>query len=384
MKKVDLLIVGGGLAGGLLALAIRARRPGTRVMLVEGADRIGGNHIWSFFGSDVAPEDWGLVAPLISHSWEGYDVAFPRYRRTIANSYHSIESERLDAVVRAALTPEDLVTGARVLAIDRGGVTLADGSRIEAEACIEARGARDLSALELGWQKFVGQLLVLDRPHGLTRPTIMDATVDQADGYRFVYLLPFGPDRIFVEDTYYTTTPDLDVPAIRQRIADYAAARGWSVRSVEREEVAALPIATGGHFELHWRSGPQWIGKIGMAAALFQPMTGYSLPDAVRTAALVAALPSLDGQLLHDALRTHAEKAWADRSYYRLLARMLFRAAAPMDRYRMLERFYALDPKLVSRFYAGQSTKLDKIRILCGKPPVPLVRAARIFLEGSA
>lgn len=382
MRQVDLLIAGGGLAGGLLALAIRARRPGTRVMLVERDEKVGGNHIWSFFGSDVAPEDWSLVAPLICHSWEGYEVAFPRLRRTIANSYHSIESERLDAVVRAALPAGDLVTGAAVIAIDRGGVTLADGSRIEAAACIDARGARDLSALDLGWQKFVGQLLRLERPHGLTRPTIMDATVDQADGYRFVYLLPFTADTIFVEDTYYTTGPELDLPAIRSRIADYAAARGWSVAGVEREEAAALPIATGGNIELLWRTGPQVIGKIGMGAGLFQPMTGYSLPDAVRTAALIAGLPSLEGHFLHDALRDHAMKAWKERGYYRLLARMLFRAAAPPDRYRMLQRFYGLDPKLIARFYAGRSTRLDKARILCGKPPVPLGSAVRVLAEG--
>jgi lycopene beta-cyclase len=383
MKNPDLLIAGGGLAGGLLALAIRARRPGTRVMLVERDAQIGGNHIWSFFRSDVDDGDWGLVAPLVCHSWESYDVAFPRVRRTIANAYHSIESERLDAIVRTALPPEDLVTGVRVTAIDRGGVTLTDGSRIEAEACIDARGARDLSALELGWQKFVGQLLRLDRPHGLDRPTIMDATVDQTEGYRFVYLLPFSADTIFVEDTYYTAGPELDVPSIRTRIADYAAARGWSVAAVAREEAAALPIATGGNFEALWRTGPQAIGKIGMAAGLFQPMTGYSLPDAVRTAAFVAALPSLETNALHAALQAHAERAWASRGYYRLLARMLFRAAAPPERYRMLERFYGLDARLIARFYAGRSTALDKARILCGKPPVPLVRAARILLEGS-
>jgi len=124
------------------------------------------------------------------------------------------------------------------------------------------------------------------------------------------------------------------------------------------------------------------IGKIGMAAGLFQPMTGYSLPDAVRTASLVAALPSLEVHALHDALKAHAEAAWRSRGYYRLLARMLFRAAMPAERYRMLERFYGLDGKLIARFYAGQSTALDKARILCGKPPVPIGRAMRVILEG--
>jgi len=382
MADVDLLIAGGGLAAGLCALALRARRPGMRVMIVEAGPSLGGNHIWSFFESDVSPEDWPIVAPLVCHSWDGYDVAFPAYRRSLPNRYHSIESERLDAVLRTALPAEDILTDARIMALDRGGATLTDGRRIEAGAVIEARGLRDSIGLDLGWQKFVGQLLRLETPHGLVRPTIMDATVDQSDGYRFVYVLPFAPDRLFVEDTYYTIGPELDLAAIRTRIADYAQRHGWRVAAIEREEAAALPIATGGNFELNWRTGAQTIGKVGMAAALFQPMTGYSLPDAVRTAALIASLPRLEPNTLHEALHDHAANAWRERGYYRLLARMLFRAAAPAERYRMLQRFYGLAPDLIARFYAGQSTGLDKARILCGKPPVPLSAAARVILGG--
>ena len=38
----------------------------------------------------------------------------------------------------------------------------------------------------------------------------MDATVEQQDGYRFVYCLPFTSTSVFVEDTYYQDTPMLD------------------------------------------------------------------------------------------------------------------------------------------------------------------------------
>ena len=70
-----------------------------------------------------------------------------------------------------------------------------------------------------------------------------------------------------------------------------------------------------------------------------------------------------------------ARRCWADRSFYRLLDRMLFRAAAPAERYRVLERFYTLRAGIVGRFYAGRSTFADKLRILSGKPPVPIGRA---------
>ena len=51
--------------------------------------------------------------------------------------------------------------------------------------------------------------------------------------------------------------------------------------------------------------------------------------------------------------------------------------ADPAERYRVLRRFYTLAPGLIERFYAGQSTYADKLRILSGKPPVPLGRAVR-------
>ena len=381
--KTDLLIAGGGLAGGLVALALAERRPDLAVTLVEGAATLGGNHIWSFFDSDIAAEDRWLVDPLVGHRWaSGYDVAFPGHARTLDGVYNSIESEAFDAALRARLPADRLVLDAPIATLDAAGATLADGRRIGARAVIDARGAGPAPMLSLGWQKFVGQSLRLERPHGLTRPTVMDATVAQIDGYRFVYLLPFGPDEIFVEDTYYSEDPAIDRAAIAARIADYVGARGWRIAAILREEAGALPIALAGDIEALLRTGTSGVAPIGMAAASFHPMTGYSLPDAVRTAAMIAAWRGPIGRELVEALDRRAIEAWRARGFYRLLARLLFRAAEGPKRYRMLERFYTLRPALIERLYSGRSTMLDKMRILAGKPPVPFFRAARIVFAG--
>jgi phytoene desaturase len=58
---------------------------------------------------------------------------------------------------------------------------------------------------------------------------------------------------------------------------------------------------------------------------------------------------------------------------------MLFLAAPPMDRYRMLEHFYGLDSGLIERFYAGKSTRLDRLRVFAGRPPVPVTRALPVL-----
>lgn len=376
----DLAIVGGGLAGSLIALALRQRRPEVSVRLIEAGDTLGGNHLWSFFDADVAKDDRWLLTPLVCHAWPEYEVSFPAHRRVLRQPYYSIESERLDAVVRRMLPPEAIVTGRKVSAASATAVVMADGDRIEARGVIDARGAADLSMLQLGWQKFVGREFEIPDGHRLERPIVMDATVAQHDGYRFVYCLPFSPTRVFVEDTYYSDKPDLNVGALNRRIDVYAEARGWHMpvgANDLRSERGALPVVIGGDFEGYWRAGGARVAKAGARAGLFHPTTGYSLPDAVRLAVKIADAPELSGAALHDLTYDHARAAWEDRRFYRMLDAMLFRAAAPEARYKVLERFYRLRPGLIGRFYAARSTRADKIRVLAGRPPVPIGRAIR-------
>ena len=289
--SVDLAILGGGLAGGLIALALTRRRPEVRLALVEQA-RLGGNHVWSRFGRDVEPTAEWLVEPLVSYRWPAYDVAFPAHRRTLDTPYRSITSERFAEVLQDQIPAEVFVDG-RVVAAEPGQLRLADGRRLAAAAVLDARGPGDLTTLDLGWQKFVGQTLHTAEPHGVSRPMVMDACVEQVDGYRFVYVLPFGPDEIFVEDTYYSDTPDMDQALLQSRILGYAQARGWRVTGESRLESGVLPVVLGGDFEAYWRSTGTALAKAGVRAGLFHPTTGYSLPDAVRLACLLAAAPDL-------------------------------------------------------------------------------------------
>jgi lycopene beta-cyclase len=200
----------------------------------------------------------------------------------------------------------------------------------------------------------------------------MDACVDQAEGYRFVYCLPFAPDRLLIEDTYYSTDPGLDAAALGRRIEQYAEAQGWRIAAVEREEKGVLPVAMGGDFDAFWPADDK-VARIGLRGGFFHPTTGYSLPDAIRIALLIARQRELSG--LHDLLRAEAARLWRERRFYRLLNRMLFRAAAPERRYRVLEHFYRLDADVIARFYAGRSTAGDKMRILSGRPPVSVGKA---------
>lgn len=376
----DLILAGGGLANGLIALRLAETRPELRVAIVEAADRLGGNHIWSSFDTDLRRTQRAWTARLYAKHWRGYSVAFPAYKRVLNTGYASVTGERLDAEVRAVLSDDRLHLGRPIVAITPTSVTLADQTVLHAGAVIDGRGAAPSRHLDLRWQKFLGQQVEVAEPHDLTRPIVMDARVTQADGYRFVYVLPFGPRELLIEDTYYSDGPALDDAALRQSIADYAAAKGWAIERVIREERGVLPIALGGDIGAFWDDGDAGVPRVGMRAAMFHPTTGYSFPDAVRVADHISRLKKLDAKTLHADLRRYSEATWKRRGFYRLLNRMLFVAAEPDQRYKVLERFYRLNEGLVARFYAGQSDFADKARILIGRPPVPITRAIRALV----
>ncbi len=275
----------------------------------------------------------------------------------------------------------DAWLGVEASEVKADSVRLVDGRRLAAPLVIDARGPRRSIRLALGWQKFLGQEVRLAAPHGMTRPIVMDATVDQLDGYRFLYVLPTAPDEMLIEDTRYSDGPALDRKALEGDIAAYVASQGWRVSEIIREEVGVLPIALAGDIDAYWSDEKPGAADAGMRAALFHPTTGYSLPDAARTAELVAALPQLTTAAVRAAIMDMSKLVWRSRSFYRLLNRMLFRAAAPTLRYKVLERFYRLPAPLIERFYAGDATLADKLRILSGKPPVPIGRALGCLSE---
>jgi lycopene beta-cyclase len=377
-STVDLLLAGGGLANGLIAYRLAQTRPEVSFRLVEGGERLGGRHTWSFFSSDLGPEgDW--IAPFVSHSWPHYQVRFPKRRRLVRCGYRSILSEQFHDVLAAALG-DRVITSAPIASLGPRSLVLKDGRRLAGALALDGRGPEPMPDLVLGYQKFVGQTVRVSADHGLGGPILMDATVDQKDDYRFIYVLPWDSRTLLIEDTRYTDGEILDLDDMRDGIGDYAAAQGWIVEEVLAEEQGVLPVALDGDIEAHWQRAA---GRTmtGLRAALFHLTTGYSLPDAVGLADAICALPVIDAASVERLVRERSIRLWRERAFYRLLNRMLFRAAKPGERYRVMERFYGLSGPLIRRFYAARLTRYDKLRILTGKPPVPFGAALKCVGE---
>lgn len=381
MADADLILVGGGLANGLLALRLRQQRPDLRLLVLEQGETLGGNHTWSFHDHDLTPAQHLWLEPLVGKRWPGYEVIFPALKRRLSSGYASIFSERFHHHLTAELA-DGLRLRTSVVAVEPRQVRLASGDILRAAAVIDGRGVRHTNQLALGFQKFLGQELRLQQPHGLREPIIMDASVAQQDGYRFVYVLPLSPDTLLIEDTYYADGDSVAPETLRENIGHYANARGWTIAEVLREEQGVLPIVLSGDLPAFWDEAGG-VPQTGLSAALFHPTTGYSLPDAVRLADHLIGLDRWDAGSLFEATRSYSLTQWRQRGFFRLLNRMLFMAGPADRRWAVMQRFYRLREPLIQRFYAADLTTWDRLRIVSGKPPVPVGEALRALAAGN-
>lgn len=364
-----LIIVGGGLFGSLLARQLARVRPEVDWLLFERGSSLGGEHTWSFHGSDIEDRLFPLISDLTVGAWDEYTVRFPGLSRRLTSRYFSITSDRF----HERLSPE---LGQRVhlrQAVREVGptfVTLEDGSRHDGSCVIDARGFSEVPGGRVGYQKFVGLDVRLETPHGLKGPVVMDATVIQSDGFRFVYLLPWDSHRVLIEDTYYSGTPRLSVESIKKEIHFYAVRKGWKISHVDRVEVGCLPIPL---------DIPQTVDvdvpTLGVRGGFFNLTTGYSVPDAVATVDKIAGVPRFTPESVRATLSPLRKRHQSQARFYAGLNRMLFLACEPEQRYRVIERFYRLPETTIQRFYRGTLTWADAARILVGKPPVPIRRA---------
>ncbi len=364
-SRFSVIVVGGGLQGALLGLRLRGVA-GVSVTLVERGHSLGGNHTWSFHEGDLTESQRKWLAPLVGHHWPSYEVRFPGLQRTIHSRYSSINSEHLNRYASSTLNASEnvrLMLDVSVQHLEPRHVVLEGGQNLHADLVVDARGPEHYPATRVAYQKFVGLEVELSEAHHCNTVRLMDARMPQVDGFRFLYVLPLETRRLLIEDTYFTGDSSFDESLLTGRVLEYANANGWQVQRVLRTERGLLPLPLESR-DVAMESG---LIQAGYRGGWFHPVTGYSLPLAVRFADTVAqaiASPSwMD--TLHAATGTQRRQF----RFGVLLNQLLYGAFAPEDRWNVLERFYRLPEATISRFYASQMTLHDKARILCGRPP---------------
>ncbi len=389
----DIVIAGGGLPGALAALALAKARPGLRLILVDPGHGSNDGRMWPFLLSSIPKNQRWLIEPLIDGEWRKYEVRFPRFMRVVNTPMRMITRKAVDAALHEALPEGAVIGGVEIDGLDAGGVNLANGRRVHASAVIDARRGRISPHLSGGWRVMYGQLIRFEHKHPFAHPLLVDARVSQRDGCRFISCVPISAHTALVRETVYAESPDVDSAVMAERIAEYCSLSNWQVAEVLHEQCAELPLVGAGDFDAFWASGEGGVARIGGWAGLFHPFTGDEIGPAVNTALALAELPELansgvsgfdiSGTALARATRNIARAHWDASGFGRLLTRIMFGAAGPRRRYKVLEWIYRLDQPLIEHLYAGGLRWRERVRLLVGRPPVPLMRMLALVMGDS-
>lgn len=370
---LDLILVGGGLANGLLAWRLLMSRPDVSFVLLEEGSTLGGNETWSFLGTDVTKAQLEWLWVLCSKSWPSHDVGLAKAPRRIGGGYHAIKSGDFHWKLTEHL--QDRVRlRTKVTEVEATRVILANGEVIEARAVIDGRGLSAAPSWPCGFQRIRSLEVELDAPDGLEVPLLMDGRF----GPPLLSLLPWDDRRVLVTETSYATDAALDLPELHERVRAALGQRGLRVAKVHREESAALPMPLSGDAPALTRP------MIGMNAGLFHATTGSALPMAVDLADAIPSLEDLAAPALTGWLQQHVRRHWDQQRFFRRFNRMLFRGALPEERLKLFGSLYRHDEETIARFQGGTSTMGDKLAVLGrGVLSVPSGRALRAALSVS-
>jgi lycopene beta-cyclase len=377
MNSFDYILIGGGLQNGLILLALDQWQPNARVAIIEALDRLGGNHTWSFHAADVPCEGRELIQRIVTIKWPAYSVYFPNFARVIPSEYASITAENFNSTLSGIIRHRNwyLRLGCRAVSTKDNLVILETGETLQGQTIVDARGPR-AGSHQCGYQKFLGLEVETSTPWLEQLPCVMDAQVDQCDGFHFLYVLPFSQNRVLIEDTYFSDNPIINEARSRNLISDYLNQRVSAWRIV-RSERGVLPMP--------WRmkslASQSNLLVGGYAGGWFHPATGYSFPLALRLAAAIARVPP---HKAYEVAARLARQIASRQQFAMILNWLLFRLVPPECRWQVYARIYRTLPATVlARFYAFEFCFTDAARILLGRPPrINIFRALR--LQGAA
>lgn len=363
-QRHDIAIAGAGLAGSLIALALRRARPDLSVLLLEAEDEPGRGETWHWLDHQL-PEGGGqLLSVLRETSWDsGYEVRFAGLQRRLPGTCHILAPHDLGAALRRELAPGTIRCHARVAALEAGAAVLDSGERIAARTVIDCRGFAAGERLSGAWHHTLTRHLRLPAPHGLACPVTIDASLEQGGSLRFLAVLPLGVDELLVTDHALLPSPRPDRRLASRRIDAYCAARGWPGAELLGHETGCRPVIAAGNFAA-WQDALAVPGVVlaGSRAGLFSPLTGQSVGTTVAMALRIAAEAELPGEQLAALVAGEARRHWAATATERRLAGLLLGSGAGLA---ALERLYNQDEALIRRLDCAALTRADRLRLAC-------------------
>ncbi|MCY7313052.1 MAG: FAD-binding protein [Pseudoxanthomonas sp.] len=377
--RVDLVVIGGGLAGLSLAAGLARGGYEGRVVILEPRQEYVDDRSWAFWTHTghalpvAAARRWSCWqfsrqgdAPVSCRA-EGWSYAYVR----------SLDFYRAALRLIASRPNFKLVLGARAGEVDRNGDRISvatDAGVFSARFVVDTRPATmDRFSRSFMFQSFAGRELAFDQPRfDDSRVELMTDMRSDALGFVFSYVLPLSPTHALVESTRFSTHA-VGQTQLCADLDQLLAARGWSQAEVLRAEGAVLPM---GLPAAHVSEPTPGVVHAGQGAGALRAASGFGFlriqawADRCTRALLQGNAPV--GHPPEPKLR-----GWMDQVFLRALAQHPERSAEFF-----LRLAESVPGEAFVRFMSDQGGWRDYARIVTALPPGPFLQALRGPLPG--
>ncbi|MDA0934728.1 MAG: lycopene cyclase family protein [Planctomycetota bacterium] len=384
MADVDLVVLGGGLAG--LSLAERLAAAGQRAprtVVLEARDHYEDDRTWCFWRpgphryEGLVSATWRRCAVRHAGREVRIDCAETPYQMIPSGAFYARASAGIAANPRVSLELGCAVAGEPLRTPTGWSFDVGEGRSLRARHVVDTRPPKTRPASIL-WQSFVGDVVTAESDaFDPEVAVLMDFDADSTLGVLFVYVLPTSPRRALVETTVFGSRP-LGPDALRSEHESRLRARlGDGAFTIDRSEHGVLPM---GNEAVPSSSGAP---RAGLYFGGARPSTGYAflrVQDWAETCA---------GSLLRGAGPCGPRPdPWLRRAMDEVFLRVL-RAHPERGGELLLRLFERADPARVIRFLGDRGGLGDALAMIRALPPGPFVRhalaaALRVPCRGSA
>ena len=289
----DVAVIGSGPAA--LVFAVAAAQRGLGVVVLGGEDSA-----WpANYGAWVSDFERAGLGAFLGPVWSDAEVLLSdTERRRLGRPYGRVAKRRLRGHLLQRCQELGVVIhwqrAARAEHTSSGSTLWSDsGLAVRCRLVVDASGHRPALVRRDGeptaWQAAVGVFgLAGSHPWSDERMTFMDwRPLPGEDAFgdaapTFLYVMPLGGDRVFVEETSLVRAPALPYALLRQRLKRRLDGLEVSVGAIDQTEMCLIPM------DAPVPDLTQRVVGFGAAASMVHPATGYLLPRVLVKAPLLA------------------------------------------------------------------------------------------------
>ena len=367
---VDLLILGGGLAGLSLAAALVRNGYQGRARVLEPRTEYSDDRSWAFWTRDTQVQrecieqrwsQWQIGAAgeaAYTRAAQGWRYCYVRSESVYCEARRQIE-ESSHIALSLGRTAGGVYTDGNALRVET------DQGPIFAAQVVDTRPPSAQRRAEATlFQVFAGRELAADHdcfdPHSAELMTDLRCDLD---GLVFSYVLPLTRRHALVEVTRFATRALLQ-SALQSDLDLLIAKRGWGTAWALRQEYAVLPMGLPAAAKL-----PTGAVRAGVGAGALRAASGYGFLRIRNWAELCAASLTQGGKALGHPPEPKLRR-WMDALFLQVLRREPDRAP---ELFLKLAR--GVSGATFVRFMSDCANLSDYARVIAALPPAPFLRA---------